>query len=105
MPGATVPAMQVLLVGPEGLELVVLVGAVEVDVGCLLELVVLVVVGLVVLLFVVELVVGVTVVVGGAGAVPRDGVAEQVETCSPAVRETRPSWPKGSENPAGSVPT
>jgi hypothetical protein len=44
-------------------------------------------------------------VVGGAGAVPRDGVAEHVETCSPAVRETRPSWPKGSENPAGRVPT
>jgi hypothetical protein len=98
----------VLLVGLEVLELVVLVGAVEVDVGGLLGLVVLVVldiVGVVVLTCVVELVVGLTVVVGGAGAVPRDGVAEQVETCSPAVRETRPSWPRGSENPAGSVPT
>jgi hypothetical protein len=105
MPGATVPAIQVLLVGLEALELVVLVGAVDVDVGGLLGLVVLDIVGVVVLTCVVELVVGLTVVVGGAGAVPRDGVAEQVETCSPAVRETRPSWPRGSENPAGSVPT
>lgn len=50
-------------------------------------------------------VVGVTVVVGAAGAVPRDGVAEQVLTCRPAVRDTRPSCPNGSENPGGRVPT
>jgi hypothetical protein len=40
---------------------------------------------------VVLVVVGVTVVVGAAGEVPRDGVAEQVLTCRPAVRDARPS--------------
>jgi len=34
---------------------------------------------------------GVTVVVGAAGFVPKDGVAEQVLTCRPAVRDARPS--------------
>jgi len=33
----------------------------------------------------------VKVVGGGAGLVPRDGVAEQVVTCRPAVRLTSPS--------------
>jgi len=50
-------------------------------------------------------VVGTIVVVGGAGAVPRLGVAAQVLTCRPAVKLTSPSGPSGSENPAGKVPT
>jgi hypothetical protein len=53
-----------------------------------------------------EVVVVVTVVeVGDEGAVPRDGVAEQVLTWRPAVSDTRPSGPRGSEGPAGRLPT
>ena len=53
-----------------------------------------------------EVVVVVTdVVVGDEEGVPRDGVAEQVLTWRPAVSDTRPSGPRGSEGPAGRVPT
>lgn len=47
----------------------------------------------------------VVAVVGDAGAVPREGFGRQVETCKPAVRDTRPSGPRGSEKPAGRLPT
>jgi hypothetical protein len=53
--------------------------------------------------FVVVATVGVEV--GDEGAVPKEGVGRQVETCKPAVRDTRPSGPRGSEGPAGRVPT
>ena len=83
-------------------ELVVDVGGgVVVDVVLGVELVVGLVVGF-------EVVV-VTEVVGGAvvglTGVPRDGVAEQVVTCSPAVREARASGPSGSDGSSGTVPT
>jgi hypothetical protein len=45
------------------------------------------------------------VVIGAAGAVPREGVAEQVLTWRPAVSDARPSGARGSEKPAGSDPT
>lgn len=84
-------------------------------------LVVLVVLVVLVLVGVVELVVDVglevevdvvvvTEVVGGevvgvTGLVPRDGVAEQVVTCRPAVKDARASGPSGSEGSSGTVPT
>lgn len=43
--------------------------------------------------------------VGDAGFVPREGVAEQVLTCRPAVRDASPSGPRGSDGPAGRIPT
>lgn len=98
MPDATVPATQVPAV-----EVDVAAVDVDVDVGGRLDGVD-VVLSLLVLPEVVVVCTD-TVVVGVTLAVPSEGVAEQVETCKPAVRETRPSWPKGSENPAGSVPT
>lgn len=45
-----------------------------------------------------------TVAVTG-GLVPSEGVAAQVETCRPIVRDAMPSLPRGSLNPAGTVPT
>lgn len=44
-------------------------------------------------------------VVGVTGLVPKDGVAEQVVTCKPAVNEARASGPSGSEGSSGTVPT
>lgn len=44
-------------------------------------------------------------VVGVTGLVPRDGVAEQVVTCRPAVKEARASGPRGSEGSSGTLPT
>lgn len=44
-------------------------------------------------------------VVGVTGLVPRDGVAEHVVTCRPAVKEARASGPSGSEGSSGTVPT
>ena len=48
---------------------------------------------------------GTRVVDGGAGVVGREGVAEQVLTCRPAVSEARPSLCSWSTKPGGSVPT
>jgi hypothetical protein len=73
------------LVVEEDVDFVVVVDVVVVG---FVEVVLVVVVGCA---DVVLVVVGVTVVVGAAGAVPRDGVAEQVFTCKPAVRDARPS--------------
>jgi hypothetical protein len=67
--------------------------------------VVVVVVGAVVGDTLVVVVAVVVAVVGDAGAVPREGFGRQVETCKPAVRDTRPSGPRGSEKPAGRLPT
>lgn len=78
----------------------VLVDEVVVDVVLVVE--VDVIVGFVVVLVVV--VIGTEVVVTG-GAVPRLGVAAQVETCRPCTREARPAGPRGSLNPAGRLPT
>lgn len=47
----------------------------------------------------------VTEAVCDGGAVPREGVAEQVETWRPAVSDASPSGPRGSDGPAGRVPT
>jgi hypothetical protein len=98
--------------------LVVLLVAFDVELVVLVafdvELVVLVVVfdvELVVLVGVVDVVVGVPVgggtrvVDGGAGVVGREGVAEQVLTCRPAVSDARPSLCIWSMGPGGSVPT
>lgn len=46
-----------------------------------------------------------TAVVGAAGSVARDGLAEQVLTLRPARREVSPSAAKGSEAPGATVPT
>lgn len=83
----------------------VLVDEVVVDVVLVVE--VDVIVGFVVVLVVfvlVVVVIGTEVVVTG-GAVPRLGVAAQVETCRPCTREARPAGPRGSLNPAGRLPT
>ena len=40
-----------------------------------------------------------------AGLVPSEGVAAHVLTWRPIVREAMPSLPRGSLNPAGTVPT
>jgi hypothetical protein len=48
---------------------------------------------------------GTRVVDGGAGVVGREGVAEQVLTCRPAVSDARPSLCIWSMKPGGSVPT
>lgn len=45
------------------------------------------------------------VVVGDAGLVPSEGLASQVVTCKPMVRDARPSPWRGSEKPGGTVPT
>lgn len=71
------------------------------DVVVVLLVVVLLVVVVVVLLVVVT---GTEVVVTG-GAVPRLGVAAQVETCRPCTSDARPAGPRGSLNPAGRLPT
>lgn len=91
----------VVVVDVFDVELVVLVVVVDVDV----ELVVLVWVLVdedVVVGFPVG---GTRVVDGGAGVVGREGVAEQVLTCRPAVSEARPSLCSWSTKPGGSVPT
>jgi hypothetical protein len=78
----------VVLVVVFDVELVVLVGVVDTDV----------VVG-------VPVGGGTRVVDGGAGVVGREGVAEQVLTCRPAVSDARPSLCIWSMKPGGSVPT
>jgi hypothetical protein len=78
----------VVLVVVFDVELVVLVGVVDTDV----------VVG-------VPVGGGTRVVDGGAGVVGREGVAEQVLTCRPAVSDARPSLCIWSMEPGGSVPT
>lgn len=83
-----------------GLLVLVLVGVVELVVDVRLDVEVEVEVDVVV---VTEVVGG--DVVGVTGLVPRDGVAEQVVTCRPAVKEARASGPRGSEGSSGTVPT
>ena len=43
--------------------------------------------------------------VGEDGLVPSEGLAWQVVTCRPAVKDARPSFWRGSSKPAGTVPT
>lgn len=99
----TVPDVEVLV------EDVVVDVVLVVDVDVMVGVVVVVLVDLVLLVVVVVLLVVVTgtdveVVVTG-GAVPRLGVATQVETCRPCTSDARPADPRGSLNPAGRLPT
>lgn len=99
----TVPDVEVL-VDDVVVDVVLVVDVLVVvgDVVVVLLVVVLLVVVVVLLLLVV--VTGTEVVVTG-GAVPRLGVAAQVETCRPCTSDARPAGPRGSLNPAGRLPT
>jgi hypothetical protein len=101
-----IPAIHTVELGGVG-EVVELVLVVEVmEVNLVVEVVMTAEVVLVVLAVLVLVTAFLEVVdVTGGGAVPREGVAEQVLTCKPTVKEARPCCPSGSENPGGTVPT